>query len=211
MGTLDPGRHIFYGKGNSVISYEKRQQELVVQSQELITADKATLKISAVILFRIADAAKMFTAAGSPNQVLYTAVQLALREIIGAEEIDRFLENKATYGKALPVLAAEAGEAVGLKVDRVEIRDVILGSDLKSVYTGVLRARKEALAEIEKARGEAAALRTLANASRVFEKNPALLQLRYLQSLEQMTATTYGNTFVLGKPEDLTVHKLTKS
>ena len=208
VGSLDPGKHVFFGKGNSVLCYDRRLQEQVVQSQELITADKATVKVSAVILFRIADAAKLFTAAGAPNQALYTAVQLALREIVGAEKLDTFLENKSGYGKALTDLAIGAGEAVGLKVDRVEIRDVILGSDLKAVYTGVLKARNESLAEIEKARGEAAAIRTLANASRVFEKNPALLQLRYLQSLEQMTAGTYGNTFVLGKPEDLTIHQL---
>lgn len=202
-GPLAPGKHVFFGKGNSFLSYDRRQQEIVVQSQELITADKATLKVSAVILFNIEDAAKMFTCAGSPNQVLYTSVQLALREIVGGQSIDQFLESKSSFGKALAGHAAAAGNPVGLKVERVEIRDVILGSDLKAVYTGVLRARNQALAEIERARGEAAALRTLANASRVFEKNPTLLQLRYMQSLEQMAGASGASTFILGRPEDL--------
>ena len=208
VGHLSPGKHVFFGKGQSVIAYESRRQELVVQSQELITADRATLKLSAVIFFSIADAAKMFTSAGSPNQVLYTSAQLALRKIVGAETIDRFLENKTSYGMELTGIAAEIGESVGLRVERVEIRDVILSGDLKSVYTGVLRARNEALAELERARGEAAALRTLANASRLFEKNPSLLQLRYLQSLEQMAEGGSANTFVLSRPEDLSVSKL---
>ena len=149
-GSLAPGKHIFFGKGNSVISYDSRQQELVVQSQELITADKATVKVSAVIIYRIADAGKMFTSAGSPSQVLYTSVQLALRKIVGAETIDRFLESKTSYGHELTALAVGAGEAIGLSVERAEIRDVILSGDLKAVYTGVLRARNEALAELER-------------------------------------------------------------
>lgn len=207
---LAPGKHTFWGRGHTVVPFDGRRQELVVQGQDLITADKATLKISAVLLYRITDAERLFTSVGDPNQALHTSVQLALREVVGAEEIDRFIEDKATYGKALAAHVAETADAVGVKIDRVEVRDVILGSDLKTVYTGVLRARKEALAELEKARGQAAALRTMANASRVFENNPALLQLRYLQTLEQISAGTYGNTIVLGKPEDMMLAQLKK-
>jgi len=202
---LEPGRHVFFGKSHEVFTFDTRRQELVVQGQDLITADKATVKITAVLIYRIIDAEKMYGAASDPAQALYTATQLALREVIGTEEIDVFIENKATYGAALTKSVSVTAEALGLSVERVEIRDVILGRDLKSVYTGVLRARKEALAELEKARGEAAALRTLANASRVFEKNPALLQLRYMQSLEQITEGSHGNTIILGRPEDVSL------
>ena len=211
LEQLPPGKHVFWGRGHTVVPFDGRRQELVVQGQDLLTSDKASVKISAVLLYRITDAERLFTSVGDPNQALHTAVQLALREIVGGEEIDRFIENKATFGKALAAHVSDTADTVGIRIDRVEIRDVILGSELKTVYTAVLRARKEALAELEKARGEAAALRTMANASRAFESHPALLQMRYLQTLEGIAQGAKGNTIVLGKPEDLLLAQVKES
>ena len=78
----------------------------------------------------------------------------------------------------------------------------MMAGELKGVYAGVITARKEAQAQQERARGEAAALRTYANAARVFDNNPDLFRLRYLETLKEL-GTGYGNQLIVGVPEEL--------
>lgn len=202
--TIDAGKHRFWGAGHDVIIHDTRITELVVQGQELITADSATVKLTAVAQWKIADVAKFYNDAEDARQALYTLIQLALRQVIGALELDAIIEQKAGFGDALTELVREAAAAdLGVEVKRIEVRDVMLGGDLKGVYAGVITARKEAQAKQERARGEAAALRTLANAARVFENNPDLFRLRYLETLKEAGTTGYGNQLIIGVPEEL--------
>jgi hypothetical protein len=83
------------------------------------------------------------------------------------------------------------------------VKDIMFPGELKNVFAKVLKAKKEGLAVLEKARGETAALRNLANAAKMLEGNPALMQLRILQSLD----TGAGNTVVFGLPEMLPIKK----
>ena len=87
---------------------------------------------------------------------------------------------------------------VGINVTAVEVKDVTLPNDLKRAFAEVLKAKQEGQAALERARGESAALRNLANGARVLEGNPALQNLRLMQSLT--AAHHAGNTFVLGMP-----------
>jgi regulator of protease activity HflC (stomatin/prohibitin superfamily) len=87
---------------------------------------------------------------------------------------------------------------VGITIHAVEVKDVMLPGELQRAYGDVLKAKQEGQAALERARGESAALRNLANAARVLEDNPALMNLRVLQSLA--TAQHAGNTLVLGMP-----------
>lgn len=203
VGTLDAGRHRFWGRGHTVILFDNRIAELVVQGQELITSDSATVKLTAVAQWKIADALKFHTGADDARQALYTLIQLALREVFGALELDAVIEQKADFGKTLLGAVSETAlNDLGIEVQRVEVRDVMLGGELKSVYAGVISARKEAQAQQERARGDAAALRTFANAARVFENNPELFRLRYLETLKEAGAG-YGNQLIIGVPEEL--------
>ncbi|MEM9018078.1 MAG: slipin family protein [Verrucomicrobiota bacterium] len=203
MENLEAGKHRFLGKGHTVILFDNRISELVVQGQELITADSATLKLTAVAQWKVVDAKRYHEATGNPDQALYTLVQLAMRRVIGGLELDTVIEQKADFGKTLlNEVRADALAELGIEVVRVEIRDVMLGGDLKSVYAGVITARKEAQAKQERARGEAAALRTFANAARAFENNPELFRLRYLETLKEAGAG-YGNQLIIGVPEEL--------
>lgn len=199
--VLPAGKHVLWGAGYEVRKIEKNLRQLTVQSQEITTADKIPVKLSVVANYRVADSLKFVTEAQLPEQILYSAVQLALREMIGSESIDAVLEGKSGYGSRLKLSVIDAAASVGLQIESVDIRDVILGGELKKAYAGVLMARKEALAGLEKARGEAAALRTLANGARLFESNPQLLQLRYLQLLED-TRQSGSSTLVLGPAMD---------
>jgi regulator of protease activity HflC (stomatin/prohibitin superfamily) len=204
LRTLEAGKHHFWGAGHHVIVYDTRIAEVVVQGQELITADSATVKLTAVAQWKIADPVKFQAGAEDANQALYTLIQLALRQVIGALELDAIIEQKAGFGDALTELVREtAATDLGVDVKRIEVRDMMLGGDLKGVYAGVITARKEAQANQERARGEAAALRTLANAARVFENNPDLFRLRYLETLKEASTSGYGNQLIIGVPEEL--------
>ncbi|MCB1232222.1 MAG: slipin family protein [Verrucomicrobiae bacterium] len=202
--TLKAGKHRFWGRGHTIFLYDNRITELVVASQEVITADSATLKLSAVAQWKIADALKYHEAAQDPNQALYTRIQLAIRQVIGALELDAIIEQKAGFGETLLNRVRDAAlNDFGMAVEAIDIRDVMLGSDLKNVYAGVLTARKQAQAKQEIARGDAAALRTLANAARVLENNPELFRLQYLETLKHASTAGYGNQLIIGVPEEL--------
>ena len=200
--SLDAGKHRLWGRGHSVVVFDNRIAELVVQGQELITADSATVKLTAVAQWRIADAVKFHVAVDDAHQALYTRIQLAMRSVMGGLDLDALIEQKTDFGKALlNEVKTDTLEELGVEVLRIEIRDVMLSGELKSTYAGVITARKEAQAQQERARGEAAALRTMANAARAFENNPELLQLRYLETLKE-AGTGYGNQLIIGVPEE---------
>ncbi len=200
---LEPGRSVYWGRGYQVLRFDTRWTEQVVQGQELMTKDKATVKLTVVAVYRVADALKLVQAASNATQTIYTQIQLALRDLVSQQTLEDLLQKKTELGDQLLSQSQPTAETVGLELQTVAIRDLIFGSDLKSAFAEVITARQSALAELEKARGEAASLRTLANAARVFDKNPQVLQLRYLQTLEQMGSAGYGDkTLVLGKPED---------
>ena len=183
-GPLAPGKHRLWGRGLEITRLDARWQENVIQGQEFLTADKVPVKVSGLVRFRVADAELNVKASQNAWQTLYSAVQLALRDVVGGLGIEGVLERQADHGAKLKELVAPAAEALGFELDAVVIRDLMISGDLKRVYTQAVTAKQEALAGLEKARGEAAAIRVMANATKAFESNPALLQLRFLQTLE---------------------------
>ena len=110
-------------------------------------------------------------------------LQLALREIVGGTKIDELLEARDGIGARLIELAAGPMGDLGLRLLGADIKDVMFPGELKKIFAQVAEARQEGMAALEKARGETAALRNLANAARMVESNPALLQLRTLQAV----------------------------
>lgn len=197
LRSLSPGQHRLWSSGYEVKRVDTRAQTLLVQGQELLTADQAVLKVNALATFRVVDALAMQRASADPAGALYLEVQLALRQVVAADVAEVFLQQKTGLGEKLLGLITAAATALGLKVERVDIRDVMLPADLKRSYMSVLQQRQEAQASLEKARAETAALRTLANAAKLMRDNPELLQLRYLQTLQEVGASA-GNTLVLG-------------
>ncbi|MEZ5323860.1 MAG: SPFH domain-containing protein [Verrucomicrobiales bacterium] len=129
--ALPPGRHTLWGLGYEIRMTDKQLRQLTVQSQEMTTADKAPIKISVVASYRIDDGLKYLSVAQMPEQILYSAVQIALREVIGSESIDAVLEGKSGYGSQLKLLVVDTADTLGMKVESIDVRDVILGGDLK--------------------------------------------------------------------------------
>jgi regulator of protease activity HflC (stomatin/prohibitin superfamily) len=185
VGVLAPGRHRLWGRGHVLRRFDKRRMDLSVQGQEFLTADKAGIKVTAVVEYRIADALRFQAAAVNPLGSLYHSVQIALRHCIGGQTVEAALEGRANLAALLMAEVKPAAESLGLVVETVAVKDLMIGGELKRVFIEGLTARQESLVTLEKARAEAAAIRTLANAARVFESHPALLQLKFLQALER--------------------------
>ena len=192
-GIAPPGKYRWIGDGQQIVKADLRVQSLTLTGQEVLSSDKATLKVSVTAQFRIADAKTALADYQSYQQSLYAALQVAVREVIGAATIDELLEVRAAFDGRLAELARPAVAAIGLALVSINVRDIMLPGQLKQLFTQVLEARQQGLAALERARGEQAALRNLANAARLLENNPALYQLRLLQALDE----SKGHTVVL--------------
>jgi regulator of protease activity HflC (stomatin/prohibitin superfamily) len=166
---------------------------VVVPTQEVPTADGATVKVTLAGRARVTDASTYVTAARDTEQALYLAVQIALRELAATTTVDDLLTGRGDMGSRL-LAGVRDLDALGVAVEQLELKDIILPSELKRAQSEVLVARAQGTAALERARGETAALRGLANAARMAADNPALVQLRLLQQLEAST----GHTVVIG-------------
>lgn len=196
IGELAPGRHRLWGAGHETVRFDTRWQEDAIQGQEFLTKDKASVKVSGLVRFRIADANKHYGASAHAWQTLYSAVQMALRDVVGGVGIEAALERNDDFSAQLKELVAPVADTLGYELDAVLIRDLMPAADLKRMLTQVMTAKQESLAGLEKARGEAAAMRVMANAARAFDKHPALLQLKFLQVLEE--GAGYNNQLIMG-------------
>lgn len=185
LRQLTAGRHRLFGSGHQVITYDTRWTDMAVLGQEFLTADKAGIKVSANVRYRITNALRFNESAESPLTILYVSAQLALRDAVGGRDLEKVLDRGTSLTKELTDALQSDAEALGLEVQTVAIKDLTVSGDIRRVYTEALTARQQSLITLEKARAEAAAMRTLANGARVFETHPALLQLKFLQTLER--------------------------
>lgn len=193
-GTLGPGGHWIVPMFTSVTKVDMRQAFLAVPGQEVLTADGVGLKLTVVGRYQVVDAERALHAVAGYRDALYTQIQLAVREIVGTSPVDAVLEGRLGIGKQLAEIVGPKAAEYGVAVSEVEVKDVMFPGDLKRIFAQAVKARQEGLAALERARGETAALRNLANAAAVLDQRPSLLQLRLLQTIGQAT----GNTFVLG-------------
>ena len=191
--TLGPGAHRRWGSGFTLRTVDLRPWLLTVPTQEAPTADGASVKVTVAGQARVTDAVIYVTATRDAEQSLYLGVQLALREVVAATSVEELVPGRGELGARL--LAGVRGlDALGLALDNLEVKDVILPGELKRAQNELLVARAQGAAALERARSETAALRSLANAARMAADNPALLQLRLLQQLEGSS----GHTVVIG-------------
>ena len=171
-----------------------RPAVLTVPTQEIPTADGVTVKITVAGRVRIVDPVAYVTATQDAMGALYLAVQFALRTVVAGRSVEQLLGDRGEVGIALNA-AVTGVEQVGVEIERIEAKDIVLSAELKRAQAEVLLARAEGQAALERARGETAALRSLANAARLAADNPALLQLRLYQQL----GAGGTNTVVLGQ------------
>jgi regulator of protease activity HflC (stomatin/prohibitin superfamily) len=185
--SLAAGRHVRWGRNYRVRAVDTRKTLLQVAGQEVLSADNVGVKISIVLTTQIADAAKSVQAADNHTLHIYSATQAAVRTVVASVTMDALLNQRVEIARQLRDLIAPHAEAVGVQLHAVEVRDVMLPGDLRKAYSDVLKAKQEGQAALERARGESAALRNLVNAARLFEDQPALATIRFLQTLATNT------------------------
>jgi regulator of protease activity HflC (stomatin/prohibitin superfamily) len=194
----NPGRHVIWGRGWKMDFVDLRKASLLVPGQEVLTADSVSLKVSLLVTHQMADPVKAAHETQYWQNDLYNAAQLALRAVVNGVAIEALLNQRLEIGAQLLARVQPEAAKIGINVLAIEVKDVMFPADLKRAFAEVLKAKQEGQAALERARGETAALRNLANAARVLEGNPALMNLRLMQSFT--TAHNGGGTFVLGVP-----------
>jgi len=171
-----------------------RPTRAVVAGQEVLSADGVAVKGSVMATFQVVEPQKALLATDDYRAAVYSELQLALRAVISETRIDDLLQQRAEIPARLKALAGDKIRLFGVELQDASLRDLTFPGELKKVFTQVVKARQEGLAALERARGETAALRNLANAAQMVERSPSLIQLRLLQVLGQQS----GNTLVLG-------------
>jgi regulator of protease activity HflC (stomatin/prohibitin superfamily) len=195
-GLVDPGAHWIYRPITFIRIVDMRTSVLAIAGQELVTSDGVTVKVSLAVQRRLVDPVVAINDVEDYYASTYSLIQVALRETVGAMTIDEVLQRRSDIGPEVLQRSQDAVRELGVELVAVDVKDLMLPAASKKLLGQVVDARQRGLAALEKARGETAALRSLANAARMVEANPSLLQLRLLQQLE----STSGNTVLLGMP-----------
>jgi regulator of protease activity HflC (stomatin/prohibitin superfamily) len=198
--TLAPGAHAFW-KGVAkarILDVDLREQVVDVAGQEIMTADKVTLRLNAVVTYRVADPLKAVGTVEDYRQALYREAQLALRGVIGTRELDALLADRDAVARELDGILRARVAGFGLDVVALGIRDVILPGEMKDLMNKVTEARKAAEAALITRREETAAMRSQANTARILEGSPTLMRLRELEVLEKVSEKA-NLTVVLGE------------
>lgn len=190
--VLQPGKHLFWKEpaNISILMRDLRIQTLDLSGQDIMSADKVTLRINALIEYKIKNLEQAVNAAESPEQVLYKEAQLILREIVGGNNLDELLSKKGNIAETMKRQITSKADRLGLEVMEIGIRDIILPGDMKDLLNKVVEAKKAAEANLITRREETAAMRSQANTAKMLENNPALMRLKELEVLEKVAAST---------------------
>ncbi len=199
---LDPGLHVFWKLAGKVTWKAIDLRELVadVAGQEIMTADKVTLRVNLVVTWQVTDPVMAVTVVSDHAQALYRTAQLLLREAVGTRPLDKLLADKDAVGNELRDALAPRAESFGLKVRSVGLRDIILPGDMKSILNQVIEAQKQAEANLIRRREETAAARSQVNTARLLAENPVLARMKELEALQEILRGVKA-TFVLGRGE----------
>ena len=196
QAALSAGQYWYWPFFTIIHKVDIRPRFVSITGQEVLSADGVTLKVSLAANYEITDPEVAINKVSSYQDALYLELQLALREIIGSADIDTILDSRNDMSKKLMETTEQKVKDLGLRLISVNLKDIMFPGKLKEIFAQVVSAKKEGQAALEKARGESAALRNLANAARMIETNPNLLQLRLVQAV----GNSSGNTFILGMP-----------
>jgi regulator of protease activity HflC (stomatin/prohibitin superfamily) len=200
VDTLSPGLYAFW-KGTAdarVVEVDMRETTTDISGQEMMTADKVSLRINALVTYRIVDARKAVSSTDDVRQSLYRETQMALRAALGARELDVFLTDKDAVAQEIELAVRRRADELGLNVVSVGIRDVILPGDMRDLMNKVTEAKKAAEANLISRREETAAMRSQANTAKLLADNPTLMRLRELEVLEKIASANKLN-IVLGE------------
>jgi len=186
--TLEAGVYFWWKNGISIMinKLDMRQQQAEINGQEILTKDKAALRINAWAQYKVTDIEKAMLQNKEFSYQLYMVFQLALREYVGSLPFDELLEKKESITPFILEAVKASTEALGVEVSGFGIRDIILPGDVKEIMNQVLIAEKKAQANIIIRREETASTRSLLNTAKLMEENAMLWKLKEMEYVEKI-------------------------
>lgn len=197
--TLDGGTYLFWRNETTIkiVKTDMRQLQLEIAGQELLTKDKAAIRINFYTQYKVIDIEKALLDNKDYEKQLYIAMQLVLRAYVGTYTLDELLERKESIAKAVFKDVKEEASKLGVTVLNCGIRDVILTGEMKEIMNQVLVAQKKAQANIITRREETASTRSLLNTAKLMEDNEMLFKLKEMEYVEKI-ADKIGEISVSG-------------
>ncbi len=196
MGAKGPGFFLIVPLVDRMVKVDLRTVTLDVPSQEAITSDNVTVKVNAVVYFRVIDPVMAIVQIEDYRRATWQIAQTSLRNVIGQSMMDQMLQDREQINDTLQHIIDEATEPWGVKVSIVEIKDVELNSTMVRAMARQAEAERERRAKIIQAEGDFQSAQKLSEAARIMNAEPGAMTLRYLQTLveigvEQNTTTIF--------------------
>jgi regulator of protease activity HflC (stomatin/prohibitin superfamily) len=196
IGAKGPGMIILIPVVDKMVRIDMRTITLDVPPQDVITKDNITLKVNAVVYFRVLDPNRAVVEV--ENYLLATSklAQTTLRSVLGQIDLDDLLSSRESVNHRLQEILDTQTEPWGVKVSNVEVKQIDLPVEMQRAMASQAEAERDRRAKIIAAEGELQASQKLAEAAVVMERSPVSLQLRYLQTLREMSSEHTTNTII---------------
>ncbi|MBU4464083.1 MAG: slipin family protein [Desulfobacteraceae bacterium] len=183
-----PGLIILIPIIDKMVKVSLRLVAMDVDPQDVITRDNVSVKVNAVIYFRVIDPTKAIVEVEQYNYAMSQLAQTTLRSVCGQAELDELLSAREKINEQLQVILDTHTDPWGLKVTTVELKHIDLPQEMQRSMAKQAEAERERRAKVINAEGEFQAAAKLAEASKIIENHPTALQLRYLQTMREMSA-----------------------
>jgi regulator of protease activity HflC (stomatin/prohibitin superfamily) len=200
--TKGPGLIILIPFVDKMVRVSMRLVALDVDPQDVITRDNVSVKVNAVIYFRVIDPVKAIVEVQDYNYAMSQLAQTTLRSVCGQVELDELLSAREKINNELQQILDTHTDPWGIKVATVELKHIDLPQEMQRAMAKQAEAERERRAKIINAEGEFQAAKRLADASEIIRDHPMALQLRYLQTMREMAAE-HNTTTIFPIPVDL--------
>ncbi len=201
IGAKGPGIFFLIPIVDKMVKISLRTVTLDVPPQEVITKDNVTTSVNAVLFFRVVDPNAAVVQVENFLEATRQIAMTTLRSVIGGVELDQLLAEREKINLKLQEIVDEQTDPWGIKVKAMEIKDVKIPADMQRAIARQAEAERERRAKIINAEGELQAATKLSEAAAIIDRNPAALQLRYLQTLVDISAEN-ASTIVFPVPID---------
>jgi len=202
-GTKGPGLILLIPVVQRMIRVDLRVTVMDVPPQDVISLDNVSVRVNAVVYFRVVDSDKSVLEVENFLQATSQLAQTRLRSVLGQHELDEILAQRDSINHTLQVTLDEATGPWGIKIMNVEIKDVDINETMIRAIARQAEAERERRAKVIHAEGEFQAAEKLRDAAGVLAQQPQALQLRYLQTLADMSQSGKSSTIVFPLPLDL--------
>ena len=197
--TKEPGWRIVWPIFQSMKKVDIRVKAVDVPDQEAITKDNISVKVNAVIYYKISDAAKAVIEVQDFYYAVSQLAQTTMRNAVGEVDLDKLLSSRDEVSERIKIVVDKASDPWGIKVESVELKDINLPEDMKRVIGKQAEAEREKRAVIIKAEGEVIAADNMAKAAAILSSSQGALHLRTLQTINDVSSDQ-SNTLVFAVP-----------